>query len=348
MIGSGLKKFAEEYHLTAESGVVHGWLQNCYVAFSEGAGYKRLAIYIGCHHAGEDEHIPEEGTLPAHMQAADQIADFILEKAGEYKKYRLMPSGKGMPGVVLTQGGSVVQVNFFDNPGTLKCIRNFIEDILPQLAPLTAPRECAACAGEQDATFLPVLMTDQAVVPMHSHCAEKITAALSQANAHTRSALPVLPILGALLGALLGAVVWAAVGILGYMASIVGLLIAFLASKGYDLLGGKPGALKIVTLIVCVILAVAAGTVGCEIYGLHTFYQEEVQKLGPMETAVPEMEFLKATVPLLWQEAEVLKAVVKDAAMGLLFAMIGCLDILRRESQRIKGKTKAKILSGRI
>ena len=73
MIGSGLKKLAAEYELTIEEGVAYGWLKNCYVAFSEGMGYKRMAIYIGCHHAADDAPPPQEGMLPAHMQAADQV-----------------------------------------------------------------------------------------------------------------------------------------------------------------------------------------------------------------------------------------------------------------------------------
>jgi len=310
-------------------------------------GYKQLSIYIGCHHAPEDAPPPQEGALPDHMQAADQVADLILEKVGEYQRYRLMPSGKGIPGVVLAQGGSVVQVNFFDNPGTLPCIRNFIEEVLPAVAPLTAPYECEFCGKENDSTFLPVLLTGHAVVPMHSHCAENLLSSLGQAKKHIRPSFPILPVLGALLGALLGAVAWAIVGIMGYMASLVGLLIAFLISKGYALLGGKPGKLKIAALIICVILAVVIGNVACEIYGLHAFYQEEIQNLGPMEKAIPEDEVLRATIPLLWEDSEVRGEVIKDVAMGLLFAMLGCLEILRREFRQVESNQKIKLLNGR-
>ena len=81
MIGSGLKKYAQEMGLTVESGVAYGWLKDCYVALSEGAGYKRLSIYIGCHHAPEEAVAAVEGETPAHLQAADRVADLILEKA---------------------------------------------------------------------------------------------------------------------------------------------------------------------------------------------------------------------------------------------------------------------------
>ena len=48
-------------------------------------------------------------------------------------------------------------------------------------------------------------------------------------------------ILGALLGAAIGAFLWTLIGMLGYIASIVGFVIAFLASKGYDVqFGARP------------------------------------------------------------------------------------------------------------
>lgn len=346
MIGSGLKKFSTEYDLTVESGVIHGWLKGCYTTFSEGMGYKRLSIYIGCHHAPDDEQIPADPeSIPAYMAAADRVADLILEKAGDPKKYRLMPRGRELPGVVLTQGGSVVQVNFLDNPGTMKCIRNFVEDVLPDVAPMTTPNICSVCGEENDSTFLPVLLTGHAVVPMHLHCAEKIQGATKQVKRQRNPVFPLLPILGALIGALLGAAAWMAVGIAGYMASIVGLLIAFLASKGYDLLGGKPGKMKIVTLVLCVILAVVLGNIGGEIYSLHTYYQEQAaQASGPI---VSEAEFLQATIPILWEESEVLGAVIKDMMVGFVFAALGCFGVLRKETYRAENEMQVKLLEGR-
>lgn len=57
-------------------------------------------------------------------------------------------------------------------------------------------------------------------------------------------------ILGALLGALIGTALWVLVGVWGYIASIVAWLTAFLAGKGYELLHGRPGKAKTITIIV--------------------------------------------------------------------------------------------------
>ena len=63
MIAFGLKKLAAKYGMNIESGVAYGMVKDCLISLSEGAGYKRLSIYVG------------QGELPqAETQAsADQI-----------------------------------------------------------------------------------------------------------------------------------------------------------------------------------------------------------------------------------------------------------------------------------
>ncbi len=164
----------------------------------------------------------------------------------------------------------------------------------------------------------------------------------------------ILAPLGALAGALLGAVAWAALSIIGFMASIVGLLIAWLASKGYDLLGGKPGKVKIITLILCVILAVAAGTAGSVAYELHSAYKEGSQELVEEYTGYgmteeqarqfinSEGEFFRTVTPLILQGedeemADIRTDVIKNFVMGLFFAALGSWAVIASS-----GKQKAK------
>ena len=341
MIGSGLKKLAGQYDLTVENGVAYGMVKGCYVSLSEGAGYKRMCIYVGCYHAPEEAKAYKEGEVPAHLEVASAIADYLIEYAGEFEKYRIMTEQHRLPGVKIAQGGSVVQINFFDNPGTMDCIRAFIDEILPEIAPVTEPRACMKCGLLTDGSAKAVLLTDEAVVPMHEACAEEISAAVDKAY---RPGGNFLGVIGALIGAALGAVVWAVVGIIGYIASIVGFLIAFLAGKGYDLLGGRPGAVKLIAPIVCVVLAVAAGSIGTEIYWLHDLYQEEVAGVPASQIAMTEAEFLMETIPMLWEDAEILAAFGKDLLMGWAFAILGCFGMLRKSSG--KGGPKAKILNG--
>lgn len=147
-------------------------------------------------------------------------------------------------------------------------------------------------------------------------------------------------ILGAVVGALLGAVLWTLVGMLGYIASIVGFLIAFLASKGYDLLHGRPGACKLVTLIVCVILAVLVGTAGTAAYQLHQVYVEENYSLY-----VTESVFFKTLIPALMEEPDFTGSIIKDSLMGIAFAILGCFGLLKASVAKPQPETAETPLS---
>ena len=95
--------------------------------------------------------------------------------------------------------------------------------------------------------------------------------------------------IGALLGAAIGAVAWAAVGMMGYIASIIGFVIAFLADKGYDLFKGRQGTVKMVILIICVVLAVAAGTLGTAVWQIHNEYTEQINALTDLDKKMYEI-----------------------------------------------------------
>lgn len=346
VIGWALSKFSRKQGMQVDGGVAYGMLKGCFVSLSEGAGYKRMCIYVGCHHRSEDEQPLPEGETPEYLQAANAVADTILEKAADFKAYRIMTSRHPLPGVVIVQGGSVVQVNFYDNPGTMKCIEAFVEQILPQVAAYTDAQACACCGAANDTASRGVLLSGEAVVPMHQACAETLveSAAAREADDGGDAGRTFLGILGACIGALLGALVWALIGIFGYVASVAGFVAAFLAGKGYDLLGGKPGKIKLVTLVLCVVLAVIVGNAACEIYWLHELYQEEVAKLSAWEVAVPEAEFLARAIPLLWEEPEITSEFVKGVLIGLFFAALGCWTVLRDAGG--KAGRKIRMLKG--
>lgn len=135
-------------------------------------------------------------------------------------------------------------------------------------------------------------------------------------------------IIGALLGAAIGAVLWAVVGMLGYIASIIGFVIAFLASKGYDLLKGRQGVIKMVVLIVCVVLAVFAGTLGTAVWQIHDEYNAQLSELSDVEkkyyNIMSEGEFMVSIL----SEKEVQTGLIKDSAMGLLFGILGSFGLI--------------------
>ncbi len=151
-------------------------------------------------------------------------------------------------------------------------------------------------------------------------------------------------IIGALVGALLGAVVWVLVGKLGYIASIVGFLIAFLASKGYDLCKGRPGTIKLVVLLVCVVLAVAVGTAGTYLWIAHDMWVEETSELSAFERSLlpSEAELFREII----QDSEVQTEFFKDLAMGLLFGALGAFGMFKGLSNKNQAQPVAQPIEG--
>ena len=100
------------------------------------------------------------------------------------------------------------------------------------------------------------------------------------------------------------------------------------------------------TLVICVLLAVAAGSVGTELYWLHDYYQEATAgiELSIGEELIPESEFIMESLPMLWEDPEVAGSFFKDLGLGVLFAFMGCFAMLRQTSG--KGGPKAQILKG--
>lgn len=134
--------------------------------------------------------------------------------------------------------------------------------------------------------------------------------------------------IGALVGAAIGAIVWTLVGMAGYIASIVGFVIAFLAEKGYDLLKGRQGVIKMIVLIVCVALAVAAGTLGTYVWTIHNEYNEQLSQLTEFEKKyfeiATEEEFMKDVL----SDSEIQTEMIKDSALGLVFGIMGSIGLI--------------------
>ncbi len=339
MIGSAFKKLAAENGLTVESGMAYGLLQGCYVTLTEGAGYKRMSIYVGGQVAAADGSVDMESPT---VQNARNIAGMIAAASGDDNIYRLMTKHKNISALVVNHGGSVVTVNFFDNPGTMECISRFIAEMLPRIAPLCQPRQCLCCCGDVTGAGFPVRIASDTVVPMHGVCMDGVSV---QDSAEEKSAGVSLGFLGAFAGAMLGALVWGFVYYNGYMASLVGLLIGFLASLGYDLLKGRPGVAKVIAVIVCTILAVLAGTAGSILWSLHVYYQE----LGSVvHRMMPEFTYFRTMLAELLRDSEFVSGMVKDVLLGLLFAGLGVIDVLRKNISGSADAGKPKQMSGAL
>ena len=140
--------------------------------------------------------------------------------------------------------------------------------------------------------------------------------------------------IGALLGASIGAVVWTLVGMMGYVASIVGFVIAFLADKGYDLFKGRQGTAKMIVLILCVVLAVGAGTVGTYVWAIHDEYNNQLAELTEFEKKYYEIATEAEFMQDLLADSEVQSGMLKDAGMGLVFGLLGSFGLIKAAKKK--------------
>ena len=147
-------------------------------------------------------------------------------------------------------------------------------------------------------------------------------------------------ILGALLGVLIGTALWVLVGVWGYVASIVAWLTAFLAGKGYDLLHGRPGKAKVITIIVMLILSICVGTVGTvAVVGVQSIKEAEEEmnsfELAHFKKLYPnELDYV---LEMMQTNDEIHTEITKSLAVGMLFGALGAYPIVlgdRRKKQK--------------
>lgn len=311
MIGSGLKKLAKEHNMQIASGVAYGSLMGYATTLSEGSGWKRIDIATSIAN-------PEQ--LRAELSAVNLQKEYRVQALSIEEKF--------------------IAVIFTDNPGTMNKIQAFIQWFYPLLQQhgATGANICAECG--QPITGNSWYLLRNTVFPLHDTCAEKIRNEQQedlrqQQEEDTGSYIQ--GFLGALVGSALGAVVWAIVLYLGYVASLVGLLIGWLANKGYDLLHGRQGKGKVVILILAVVLGVVLGTI-----------IPDVVILGEMLNAgeLPGLSF--ADIPSIILEtfandAEYRGAVISNMAMGLLFAGLGAFALIKRTSDQVSTPKMKKL-----
>lgn len=299
MIGSGLKKLAQEYGLKVSHGVAYGSLQGYAATFSEGAGYKQIMF---------STRLPDQNAFLFALGQVDLKAAFRIQS--------------------LNVTVNAIQVVFQDNPGTMAKIREFLAWFLPLLQQHGAAmvNVCPACGCELGAGKW--IMINGVASYMHGACAEKAHRDIQGADhaaKQSRTGSYGTGLVGALIGALIGAVVWALVLNLGYVASLVGLLIGWLAEKGYTLLGGKTGKGKVAILAVAVVVGVIAGTFGAEILDVMNTFDASFVDSAELVFKVFEMD------------SEAQGIIIGNIAMGLLFAALGVFAMLKKASDDAAG-----------
>lgn len=314
MVGQGLKKLALENGMRVSGGVAYGSLRGFAAALNEGAGFKRIVF---------STKFREPGNREAFLDTAAKVD---VTKAYRVQSLEVSPDA--------------IQIIFLDNPGTMKKIREFLDWFIPLLETYGADGShiCPVCGTEiQSGSW--VLLGDT-VYHYHTGCMEKVDRDIAEENQQKKengTGSYLTGAVGAFLGALLGAVAWAVVLSFGYVAALVGLLIGWLADKGYDLLRGKQGKGKLVILILAIIFGVVLGNLAADAIAL-----------GEMILSGEVYGFTLGDIPkliirLLITDGEYASATLGNMGLGLLFAALGVFSLLRKTGKAVSN-TKMKVL----
>ena len=317
MIGSGLKKLATEYGMSVSHGVAYGNLGGYAATLSEGKNYKQIVF---------STRFPDATKKGEFLEWLNSQDSKQLNK--DYRVNRI--------GFTDT----IVEVLFLDTVGTMKKIYAFLEWFLPVLGEYSAASVdiCPECGCQiVDGSWV---MVDGVCYHVHTACADKIERDIVSDNEQEkqeRTGSYLSGALGAFLGATLGAIVWAAVLLLGYVASIVGFVIGWLAEKGYSLLKGKVGKVKVVILILAVIFGVLLGTFAADAFSLVGMINAgELPGAGYGD--IP----LIILVTLL-ESPEYLTGTLSNVGMGLLFAALGVFGLMRKAGKEAAGTKFVKL-----
>lgn len=309
MIGSGLKKFATENGMKVSQGVAYGDFHGYAATFCEGSGWKLIAI-----------------TTKFTDDARKYELQGRLNSQDLKKEYRVLALNFLDDGIL---------IRFHDTVGTMARIRAFTDYLLPLLAEYGAlgVDHCTECgvafAGDGQWKLI-----NGVAFHIHEGCAQSVQRAAESEAAQLReedTGTYAKGLLGAFLGTLVGAIVWALVLYLGYIASVVGLLIGWLAKKGYELLHGKSGKGKVLIVILMGILGVVIGTFASEAFTL-------VVMISGGELPGWTYGDIPATILyLLETNSEYASAVLGNMAMGLLFALLGMYGVFKELRSETKG-----------
>lgn len=315
MVGPGLKKLAQESGMNIASGVAYGSFMGFAVTFSEGSGYKRLAVTTRMH----DEQAYDYFTHQLNQR--DLRRDFNISD--------------------IQFLADAIVVTFTDTIGTMKKLTDFCDWVFPLLRYCGADGAdtCNECGMELAGGGCWRLINGIAF-HLHEGCAAHLEANIGaemQLMQENDTGTVIGGMAGALLGALVGAIPWAFLLYEGYFAAIAGLLIGWCANKGYELLRGKHNRAKLFIVIAAVLIGVFVGNLAVDYFTLYSLINDGLIDGLTSSDVGPALAYLFSV------DDEYRASTVYNLLLGLLFALLGTISLFREIFVSTRG-TKVKNL----
>lgn len=283
-------------------------------------------------------------TIRAYVKRANGIDAagaemFIAENRKKYKNAKASYDGKSL-NVIIT---NYIKLN-------VATVAEFISDFSQFLKNSGYFSACAFCEKTEDLGYT---VQEDRVMEACPGCHEKLAGILSemqQERAQTGSYLRGAA--GAVLGGIIGIIPWIVLGLIGFIAALSGLIMAYLSYKLYILFNGRRGRGMLVIVILVLIVFTYLGVVMSEgVLAINELSKEgiaidNVKFLTDMITAPfsPGIEIHYTDIPSLsyyvtgdeW--ADIVGPIWSDIALGYFFAALGSFAYLARIRKESAGK----------
>ena len=298
MVGSAIKKYAKEKNWQVKNGVAFGIYRGYMMSMQEGGGWKSLSI-------------------AARLESDEALksAYELLNDTNIMKDYRISGS---------TVSPSAVNITFIDNPGTMKKIIEFVDSFCDGLDSFGAKgaNYCSSCGLELCGAGVPALMNDT-VYLLHEGCMHRDDEQLNFAKEEMKKeGSAVTGTIGAFIGAIIGAIPWAVAYYFGWFVGWLGFLVGIASKKGYELLNGKESRAKGVAVIIATIFGVVIAESATIMVTMGVSWAQEGYTFSVLDV-------IYSYVYALASDSETLMLVLKDIALGLVFAALGIWSTIR-------------------
>ena len=300
MIDWNVKNFAETNGLKVVKNIAYGSLRGYAATVSLGQGFVQIVLSTSFPDANDQRTVEE-----------------ALRQTNLSKEYGVMSLNFFPKNIRITFAYTVKK--------HLTRVESFLNYFIPLLDEhkATGVHVCPECGGDITAGCWKLI--DGIAYHMHTECGSRVNRdinAADQAKKDSDTGNYVSGFIGAMLGAALGGIAWGLILLIGYVASVVGLLIGFLAERGYTLLKGKRGVGKVIILILAVIFGVVFGI----------FFSDAVTLLMKPSVRFGDLSELFA---LLFQNDDYVRSTIANIVLGLIFAGLGVFGLLRATGKEV-------------
>ncbi len=319
MIGSAFKKYAKELHFTLDKGVAYGEYRQYLLTFSEGMGWKKVAIGVSFPDQNSKAAV-QVFLMDQKFRASHRITEALIED-------------------------SAVTLVFQDTMGTVKVVRNTVEEVLDKFTELDIKGVgfCNYCGQAFAGGDKEKILYNEKALYMHSGCVSHLSAGVSADAADMKSEGSVAKgTVGAVIGALVGAVPWAVAYYFGWFVGWLGFLIGLAAKKGYELFKGKDTKAKAIVISIVVFLTVILAEYVTLIISCWIEFSNSLELASVTFSLGDVIQYVNAVIPL---DSEIQISIITDILMGWLFAGLGIFSMVR---DIFKGAKAATALPERL